>query len=169
MQFLNTTDIATLHTELQRSVYSGLNDTQRLAYLTTPEQVANPISTAPQIPKPFSRADILGCLSSSSLANIRVIPNQTDLFTQIDNNNRAAIEMWAIGLNAGTPLITSGEVSAISAILAATHSDPSWTATVTGPTPLFRLFAGKGWSGTADDGSNVFTYTPSIDDVAAAR
>jgi len=50
MQYLSTAEIATLHTEFAKSVYTNLTDAQRFAYVAAPEgTVPNPITVAPTI------------------------------------------------------------------------------------------------------------------------
>ena len=164
MLYLPTEDLATLHTAFAVSVYTSLTDAQRLAYLVTPTPVANPVTTAPQIPVTLSVVGLMALLSSGSVAKLIAWPNLATLLNDINTQWLVGVATFAQALEAGG-LITSVEATAILAYLASTVADPAWTATVPGPTPLFTLFGGKFWLGT--DGTS--TNCPSLADVAAAR
>ena len=167
MQYLNASQIATLHNEFQRSVYSGMTDAQRLAYILTPEQVANPTSTAPQIQAPITLDGMVGCLTdqtNGSAYKMVSFVNYSIIRDDILSQNKDYILHWVAVLQPAG-IITSGEASTINSYVNRTISDPTWTATLTEPTPASRLFPNTNWIGS--DGS--FTATPTIDDVAAAR
>ena len=90
--------------------------------------------------------------------------NYSIIRDDILSQNKDYILHWVAVLQPAG-IITSGEASTINSYVNRTISDPTWTATLTEPTPASRLFPNTNWIGS--DGS--FTATPTIDDVAAAR
>lgn len=109
--------------------WSSNTDVQILAAIQA-AKVANPVTTQPTIPKPYTFADVMGCLSAASVVNIRSLPTSTALITAINARDSVSITNWLGALQAGTPLITSAEATAVLAVVNATEPDPSWTAQV---------------------------------------
>ena len=126
-----------LRAELAKSTYSGLSDADALAAGIAPD-AGNPQ------PKSFTFADVMGCLSADSIANIRNCPTGRDLIDKINAQDRPGITHWLAALQAGTALITPTEAQKVAAVL---------TATVPGPGPLTVAFGAE----------------PTIDDIKAAR
>lgn len=110
--------------------------------LTDPHgTVANPVTVAPQIPKPFVYTDVLGLLSAASQANIRALPELTRVLDDINAQNRHAVAVWANLCLAGTsPPILQSEHDAIVNLMNATIADPNWTATIPAPSRLEQVF-----------------------------
>lgn len=91
--------------------------------------VANPITSAPTIAKPYTAAGLLGLLSQASIANLYAFPAIHDLFADITAQNTANVAA-AASLLAAAGKITSSEASALGAAVTATEPDPSWTSTL---------------------------------------
>lgn len=104
----------------------GNTDAQLAASLNT-AGIANPTPQA-TVTKPFAFGDVMGLLSSGSIANIRGLPTGTDLIDKINAQDRVGVGHWIAALLAGTPLITTDEATAVGAVIAATQLDPSWPA-----------------------------------------
>ena len=115
---------AALKTALAATAYASLSAADAVA-LDAQGDAGNPVL------KPFGFTDVLGCLSSASVVNIRGLPTATVLIEKINEQDRAGITHWIGALLASPPLITSGEAAAVAAVLAAT---------VPGPGPLTVAF-----------------------------
>lgn len=102
------------------------SDSTIAAALNAPS-IANP-TPQPQLPKPFSFGDVMGCLDSGSIAKIRDLATGIDLINKINAGDVVGIGHWIIALQAGTPLITSDQATAVTAVITATIGDPTWSA-----------------------------------------
>lgn len=92
--------------------------------------VANPVTQAPAVPKPFDFADVMGLLSDASVAAIRDTPNTTDLISKINAGDRAGVLHWVAALLKAPAKITADEAAAVNALMTATVPDPSWSAQI---------------------------------------
>jgi hypothetical protein len=99
--------------------------------------VANPITVAPQIPKPFTFNDVFGLLSDASVAAIRDTPNTTDLIDKVNAGDRMGVLRWASALFKAPSKITVTEAGAVQSLLTSTVADPAWSAQI--PAPLVAL------------------------------
>jgi len=91
--------------------------------------VANP-TPQPTVAKPFAFADVMGCLSAASVANVRSLATATQLITAINLRDVVSIGNWLAALSSPPALITSGEAAAVGAVITATELDPSWPAQI---------------------------------------
>lgn len=166
MGYLPPTDIARLRTLFQGADWSGLNDAARFAKLNAPTAVANPVTSAPQVPKPFYASDILPLLSVASQKALGSNGFDPSIIADIDSGNGLGVQLWAAFL-LNVDVINQTEHDAIVARVQQTEDDPAWTATVAGPSPRETLFgADKTWASA--DGNAVVDFVP-LEDVEAAR
>ena len=163
---LSADELAQLHTLFQGADWANLTDEQRFEKLHEPTAVANP-NPQQQVPKPFLVSDILGCVSTS-MSKVVALASLPTIRDSIEANDRTACALWNNALLGGGD-ITQAEHDAIAAVLTATEADPTWTATVPGPTPKQTLFGETWW--TTTDGSVVpySTNQVPLSDVVAAR
>ena len=92
--------------------------------------VPNPVQAAPTVPKPYTFADVMSCLSSASIANVRSLPTSTALITAINARDTTSVLNWLSALQAGSPLITTSEAQAVQGVVTATEPDPTWAAQI---------------------------------------
>ena len=77
------------------------------------------------IPTPYTITQLVGSLSSGSLANLDTFPALYQLMQDIDANNTGNV-LIAVEFLAAAGKILSSEATAIEAIVEATELDPSW-------------------------------------------
>lgn len=104
------------------------DDATIAANLNAPS-VTNPTPQA-SVPKPFTFADVMGCLTPASIDNVRGLPTSTALITAINARDVTSILNWLGALQAGTALITAAEAQAVQTVVTATELDPSWQAQI---------------------------------------
>jgi hypothetical protein len=110
---------------------SGVEEYAASNALNAPTMVAN--TAAPTLPKSFAFADIISHLSVASQGNLLVSDSlYTRILTQIDAMDRAGL-IPIFNQLATLSKITSAEATAINVVLTATIADPTWPATVPGP------------------------------------
>lgn len=90
--------------------------------------ITNP-SPQGTVPVPYSSAQLLGCLSQGSAANLAAFPAIDQLYQDIQANNSANVAA-TVALLAAAGKIQSSEATAIEAILSATQPNPSWPAQI---------------------------------------
>lgn len=100
---------------------------------------ANPVTVAPQIPKPFTMTDLFGAVATASVGNVVKLAAALGIQADVDKQDRAALGNWAAALVAAGS-ITSADQTAIVALLNATIPDPAWTSTIPGPSDLQGQF-----------------------------
>ena len=108
-----------------------------------PTSIANPIKTAPQVPKPIELAAILTLVPSSERVAIRAMNEFVgDLRAAIDNQDR--VYLATLLEDAATSgAIKPATVAKLQPLLSATIADPTYSATVPGPS-IFEA-AGLGY------------------------
>lgn len=104
--------------------WSGSTDATILAAYNAPA-IANP-TTRGTVPTPYTITQLIGTLSSGSLANLDTFPAIYQLMQDIDANNSANV-LVAVAFLAAAGKILSSEATAINAVLTATELDPSWS------------------------------------------
>ena len=99
--------------------------------------VDNPVATAPKTPKRLTLNDVFGAVASAAptdLAKSKDIPDwmidRAELAMQ--QNDRTAMANWLVSIGAAAGLSDASK-TALVALLALTEDDPTWTATVAGP------------------------------------
>lgn len=112
--------------------WSGNTDAQIVATLNSPA-VANPVAQG-TIAVPFTRAQLLGALSVTSLLALRNYVGVTSVIADVDSGDVGKCNSWIQVLAASTgttaAVITSSEASALTSIVNATVPDPSWQAQI---------------------------------------
>jgi len=98
--------------------------------------VANPVTVAPQVPRPFAASDLTGLLDAAATAKVYGRPAIVAFRDDIDRQSRVACGNW-IALAEAAGDVTASQYTAMIAVLQATHADPSWSAQV--PAPLDAL------------------------------
>ena len=97
---------------------------QIVTAMNTPS-ISNPTPQA-TVPTPYTVVTLLDCLTGS-FATVANYPSLPAMLADINARNTGNCLNWLALLSGGTPpLITSGEASAINAVLTATELDPSW-------------------------------------------
>lgn len=100
------------------------------AILNTPQTINNPVTSAPNIPKPVALTDIYSAITLADAAAI--FGKVNDTFLQLlqeyltANDRTHTANMLAIA----SQIISSQSVNNIEALLAETIPDPTWTATI---------------------------------------
>lgn len=92
--------------------------------LNTPS-IANPVTVAAQIPRPFTASEVLGSLLPETLPKLLAVAFLPDIRDKIQANDPVACNLYATLLYGGG-VITEAERDSILAIVSATHSDPTW-------------------------------------------
>lgn len=104
-------------------------DPQIRAAMTT-TLVANPVTTAPQVPKPYDVDDLIAAVATANQVNVSNLAVTMPTFlVDVDNRDLARLRRWARLLKALGKL-TAADVTALGAVVVATQADPTWTATV---------------------------------------
>ena len=96
--------------------------------------IPNPVPQA-VVPRTFTKADLKSILDTAALGRLQGLPSLPRLLDMIDSQNRESLALWADLLTAGGT-ITAAQRTALLGRLAETVPDPSWPATVPGPSPL---------------------------------
>jgi hypothetical protein len=169
MNFLSPEEILTLKTELAKPVYASMSDQERSDYIHRPEGTMDNPEPQGQVPLVMTVAGLLGLLtdpSNHSLAKLAACPSAPALRNDILAQEIGKVKLWA-AFFAGAGIITSGEYAAVSTYLNSTIPDPSYSATIPAPSPVFRLFGGKTWSLAGPNANHYDRIT--IEDIALAR
>jgi hypothetical protein len=105
--------------------------------LNAPTAVANPVKGAPKVPKPLTLYDVFQAVAAAApadLAKSKDIPDwmidRAELAMQ--QEDRGAMANWLVSIGAAAGL-TKAATDALAALLLLTIDDPTWTATVAGP------------------------------------
>lgn len=103
------------------------------AWLNAPTTVANPVAEAPQVPHPPTLDDVLAVVPSAERVAIRALAGFVDdVRRAIDTQNLLYMQTLiedALTANA----ISAQTATALALLLARTQPDPTWTATIAGP------------------------------------
>ena len=150
---------AALLSLLGQAPYSGLGTDAILALLNAPGRVDNP-TPQPTVPTPFTVTQVFGLLSQASQVKIADVPFLPDVRDKILANDRPGCGLY-IGLLEGAGQITVAEAGQMMNLIHASGPDPSWSATVEGPTPFQALFPGVTFQVTATE-SHSGTCTPAM-------
>lgn len=120
----------------------GGSDESIVAALNDPT-IANP-DPAPEIPVPYTYADLFGVISQPNLAKLVMLPSLTRIIDDINSGSLDACQRW-LTLLAGSGTITPEEAQAVAGVMTATQPSPSW------PTHISWAKANIGRSVDADD------------------
>lgn len=104
------------------------------ARLNAPTSIANPVTVAPQVAAPVTLKQIMALVPAAEMVQVykqlpQLIP---DLRNAIDNNDRDYMAAL-LTIAATATVISAATVAKLQAVLTATVPDPSWSATVAGP------------------------------------
>lgn len=92
--------------------------------------VANPVTVAPQVPKPFDVDDLMAVVVAANQASLATLATTMPNFLQdIDARNLPNLRRWA-RLLLKLAKITAADATAMQAVVNATQADPSWSAQV---------------------------------------
>ena len=187
MGYLPSGDIATLHAFFQGSGWVNLTSEQRFEKLHAPTSIANP---TPQgvVNVPFSATDVANTIGSGNLEKIVALPAWDMAIVPLANTpepKSAAVigqlNQWTAGAfkigfltqseyDALAAPAAPGTTASASGIYNLTHPDPTWQATVPGPTPRQTLFPNTVWwyANPADPHAGQAVDYITLDDVVAA-
>ena len=103
------------------------------ARLNAPTSIPNPVTEAPQVPHPPTLDDVLAVVPSAERVAIRALAGFVDdVRRAIDTQNLLYMQTLiedALTANA----ISAQTATALALLLARTQPDPTWTATIAGP------------------------------------
>ena len=104
------------------------------ARLNAPTTVANPVISAPQVAATVSLKQIMALVPAAEMVQVykqmpQLIP---DLRNAIDNNDRDYMAVL-LTIAATATVISAGTVAKLQTLLGSTVADPTWSATVAGP------------------------------------
>jgi hypothetical protein len=102
--------------------------------LTRSTQIANP-NPQPNKPVPLTVAGMLALISPASTTKIQESGYVKFLADAINGQDRAALALW-LQLFVNSNTITTEEATALHQAFTATEPDPSWQATIIGPSRL---------------------------------
>lgn len=169
MYFLSPSEILVLTEELAKPVYTSMTDQERSDYICRPEDAVTNPTPQGQVPIVITVDDLLTRLkdpANHSIGKLAACPSAPALRDDVFANDISKVKGWA-KFFVGAGIITVGEYTDVMVYLNSTVPDPSYSATIPAPTPLFRLFGGKVWS---LDGPNPNSYDRiTIEDIALAR
>jgi len=124
---------ATLAAELARPAYSGLSAAAKLAAMNA----APAVTETRQVPRPFTRQQVLAVLSPTTLGAIMLLPIATRIIDAMNNSDHQALGEYA-GAMAANSKMQPAEYQAVQEIVSATDG----VVVVVGyePTPFQVLF-----------------------------
>lgn len=146
MAVFNPTQTSALQSLVSVAPYLGQAQAEVLTMLNTPSVIANP-TPQPTITTPFTVAQAFGLLSEASVGNLDNVGYVPDIRDQISANNVLRCLEYVAILGAGAK-ITPTEATALTTMITATEPDPTWPATIAGPTPFQDLFPGVWFTDT---------------------
>lgn len=98
------------------------------------DMIANPVKSAPLVPKPITRENIIALIPPAEAWAIYAAAGtlKDDLFAAIDAGNREWLT-YLLGVAQASGKLSAGTLGKLQAELAATVSDPAWSEHVPGP------------------------------------
>ena len=104
------------------------------ARLNAPTSIANPVTAAPQVAAPVSLKQVMALVPAAEMVQVYKIMPQLipDLRNAIDNNDREYMAVL-LTIAATATVISAATVTKLQTLLGSTVADPSWSATVAGP------------------------------------
>jgi len=104
------------------------------ARLNAPTTIANPVTVAPQVAAPVTLKQIMALVPAAEMVQVyKVMPQLIpDLRNAIDNNDRDYMAAL-LTIAATATVISAATVAKLQTVLTATVPDPTWSATVAGP------------------------------------
>ena len=102
--------------------------------LNAPTSMANPVATAPQVAAPIALKQVMALVPAAEMVQVyKVMPQLIpDLRNAIDNNDRDYMAVL-LTIAATATVISAATVAKLQTLLGATVADPTWSATVAGP------------------------------------
>ena len=125
--------MATL-SELIAQHCADLTDYEAIAArLSAPTTVTNPVAEAPQVPHPPTLKEIYALIPVAEAAAIYNKPGlSADIRNAIDSGDGDYLAMM-LAIVLEMQIISAQTATALALLLARTQPDPTWTATVSGP------------------------------------
>ena len=104
------------------------------ARLNAPTTIANPVAVAPQVAAPVTLKQIMALVPAAEMVQVyKVMPQLIpDLRNAIDNNDREYMAVL-LTIAATSTVISAATVTKLQTLLGSTVPDPTWSATVAGP------------------------------------
>ena len=104
------------------------------ARLNAPTSIANPVKVAPQVAASIALKQIMALVPAAEMVQVyKVMPQLIpDLRNAIDNNDRDYMAVL-LTIAATATVISAATVAKLQTLLGATVADPTWSATVAGP------------------------------------
>ena len=104
------------------------------AKLNAPTTIANPVAAAPQVAAPVSLKQVMALVPAAEMVQVYKIMPQLipDLRNAIDNNDREYMAVL-LTIAATSTVISAATVTKLQTLLGSTVPDPTWSATVAGP------------------------------------
>lgn len=104
------------------------------AKLNAPTTIVNPVATAPQVASPVSLKQVMALVPATEMVQVykqlpQLIP---DLKSAIDTNDRDYMAVL-LTIAATSTVISAATVTKLQTLLGSTVPDPTWSATVAGP------------------------------------
>ncbi len=102
--------------------------------LNAPTTIVNPVAAAPQVAAPVSLKQVMALVPATEMVQVykqlpQLIP---DLRNAIDNNDREYMAVL-LTIAATSTVISAATVTKLQTLLGSTVPDPTWSATVAGP------------------------------------
>lgn len=145
MPILSREHKATLAAELAKKEYSGLSPSEAAALLN----VAPAITETHQVPRKFTRQQVLAVLSPTTLGGIMMLPIAPKIIDAINGGDHQALGEYVGALYANGKMLLS-EYQAVAAI--ATAVDDVVVTIGHEPTPFHTLFGGTRFEITRGEG-----------------
>ncbi len=125
-----------------RALRQNYPEIERLG--NAPTSKANPITSAPQVDKPITRESVIALVPDAEAWAIYSAGSKLidDLFAAIDSNNRVWLAKL-LGIAGASGKLSEATIGKLQAELTAKVADPTWTATIPGPS-IFEA-AGLGY------------------------
>ena len=154
MALLTPEHKATLAAELAKPEYSGLSPSDAASLLNA----APAVTEKRQVPRPFTRQQVLAVLSPTTLGGIMMLPIAPKIIDAINNGDHQALGEYAGAFYANQKMPLS-EYQAVAAIVAAT--DDVVVAVGHEPTPFQALFGSTPFAIASGDGPLSISNTVS--------
>ena len=102
--------------------------------LNAPTTIVNPVAAAPQVAAPVSLKQVMALVPAAEMVQVYKIMPQLipDLRNAIDNNDREYMAVL-LTIAATSTVISAATVTKLQTLLGSTVPDPTWSATVAGP------------------------------------
>ena len=101
----------------------------QIAAALNQQNIPNPVTQAPQVPKPWDFPTLMSLVSPASQAKLGTYQYLIELVSDLRNRDTVAALTWS-SLLGSMGLLQVSEAQAIQALLTSTISDPAWTAQI---------------------------------------